>query len=247
MATAVPTITQAMLRFISGGAAHADLALRYMKRMLAHERQEAFKLAEEALDEGLTIRDLYLDVLQPVQYEIGWLWQTGKISVGHEHYCTNATQLLMASLYPRLFRATQKDLRMVAACAEGELHELGVRMLADFFEMEGWDTDFLGANTPRDGIVRMIEETGAEALAIGVSMHYHLSEVERVIEAVRKAFRGDEPIILVGGYPFRTVDNLWENVGADASAPDAASAVEAAEALVTRQTEAKGGAYKHGQ
>ena len=42
---------------------------------------------------------------------------------------------------------------MVATCIGGELHEIGIRMVADFFEMEGWDTYYLGANTPADAVV----------------------------------------------------------------------------------------------
>ena len=232
MATMAPTVSKRMLRFVPEESSHEDLSFRYMKHMLAHERQEGFSLAHAALDDGLSLQELYLDVLQPVQHDIGWLWQTGKISVGHEHYCTNATQLLMASLYPRLFKPGKKGLRLLAACVEGELHELGVRMLADVFEMEGWNTDFLGANTPQESVIQMLEATEADVLAIGISMYYHLDKVEQLVSATKKHFKGDEPVILVGGYPFRNVDALWGNVGADGTALDANEAVRTAEALV---------------
>jgi hypothetical protein len=39
----------------------------------------------------------------------------------------------------------------VAACVSGELHEIGVRMLCDLLEMEGWNTIYLGANVPTAG------------------------------------------------------------------------------------------------
>lgn len=35
-------------------------------------------------------------------------------------------------------------------------HEIGMRMVADFFEMEGWDTYYLGANTPTRSILQTI-------------------------------------------------------------------------------------------
>ena len=37
---------------------------------------------------------------EPVQHEIGRLWQINHISVAHEHYCTSVTQMIMSELYP---------------------------------------------------------------------------------------------------------------------------------------------------
>ncbi|HEY5309978.1 MAG TPA: cobalamin B12-binding domain-containing protein, partial [Casimicrobiaceae bacterium] len=48
----------------------------------------------------------------------------------------------------------------------GDLHELGARMVADFFEMEGWDSYYTGANTPTGGVVQAIVERRPDVLAI---------------------------------------------------------------------------------
>lgn len=225
--------------FILRDAPLGVLAENYLEAMLACERNRAGDLVMEAVDRGATLRDIYLHVFQPVQYEIGWLWQSGLISVGHEHYCTNSTQLIMSTLYPRLFSGKQSGKRVLAACVQGELHELGLRMLTDFFEMDGWDTQFLGANMPVDGVVGILEEWGADVLAIGVTMHYHLDEAQRLIRAARDSSRGRDTVILVGGYTCRVVDNLWQKLGADGTAADAQQAIE----LASRLTE---GRPKHG-
>ncbi|MDZ7776615.1 MAG: hypothetical protein U5L09_13885 [Bacteroidales bacterium] len=54
----------------------------------------------------------------------------------------------MSQLYPYIFNSQRVGKSMVAATVGGELHEMGIRMVADFFEMEGWDTWYLGANAP---------------------------------------------------------------------------------------------------
>ena len=59
---------------------------------------------------------------------------------------------------------------MVAACAASELHEIGVRMAADFFEMEGWDTFYLGANTPAESVIRTLVERKADVLAVSATI-----------------------------------------------------------------------------
>jgi len=110
--------------------------------------------------------------LQRTQYEIGRLWQTNRISVAEEHYCTACAQFVMTQLYPYIFRSERNGRRMVATCVGGELHEIGVRMVADFFEMEGWDTYYLGANTPARDILDTIAKREADIVGISVTIHY---------------------------------------------------------------------------
>ena len=219
-------------KFIERGAPFGEVAEQYLNAMLAFERTRASRLVMDAVTQGMSIREFYLHVLQPVQYEIGWLWQSGQISVGHEHYCTNSTQLIMSMLYPRLFGGERTGRRVIAACVQGELHELGLRMLSDFFEMDGWDSHYLGANMPPEGIVSTMTEFKPDVLAIGVSMHYHLDEAQRLIRAVRDTPETRDTIVLVGGYTCRVVDGLWRKLGADGTATDAQQAVAVASKLL---------------
>lgn len=210
----------------------ASLARSYLEALLLRKRHRAIDLVMEALEEGTTIEDLYLHVFQMTQYEVGWLWENGVISVGHEHYCTNSTQMTMAMLYPRIFEGAHGPRRIVSACVQGELHELGVRMLADFFTIHGWDSDFLGANTPIDGVLRMLEEAPTDLLAISVTMHTNLENAERLIAAVR-ASHGTKIPIFVGGYSIRTVGSLWRKLGADGTSHDARQAIDLAERILS--------------
>jgi methanogenic corrinoid protein MtbC1 len=71
--------------------------------------------------------------------------------VAQEHYCTAATQLIMSQLSPRLFGRDRIGRRLVVTCVGDELYELGMHMVADFFEMEGWDA-YMGHSAFRSRI-----------------------------------------------------------------------------------------------
>ena len=105
-------------------------------------------------------------------------------------------------------------------------------MVADFFEMAGWDTYYLGANVPLEGIIDSVTERGANVLAISATMSYHVSAVADVIRAVRQSSGHRAIRILVGGYPFRVDPELWRSVGADGFAVDAPEAVTLASRLL---------------
>jgi methanogenic corrinoid protein MtbC1 len=103
-------------------------------------------------------------------------------------------------------------------------------MVADFFEMAGWDTYYLGANTPAASVVSAVSNYRADVLAISATLTPHIAQVVDLIGETRRL--SPPLVILVGGFPFNISPSLWQQVGADGTAPDARSAVELAERLL---------------
>lgn len=220
----LPEFPAELPTLIEGGP-HSELAENYLGLLLRGERHVAARLVLDSVDAGVSPKDIYLHVFQRTQREIGRLWQMNKISVAHEHYCTASTQFIMAQLYPRIFRTERVGRTMVATSVAGELHELGVRMVADFFEMEGWGTYYLGANTPAASVVQAVAERKAQVLGISATMTFHLRAVEELITLARKTAGCEDTKIMVGGYPFQLEPDLWKQLGADLYAADAQQAI----------------------
>jgi methanogenic corrinoid protein MtbC1 len=209
------------------------LAASYLEALLSGRRDKASRMILETVESGkASIRDIYLQVFQKSQHEIGRLWQTNEISVAQEHYATAATQLVMSQLYPYIFSTEKKGRTVVATCVSGDLHEIGVRMVSDFFEMEGWDTFYLGANTPSSSLLQTLKERRADAVLLSATMTFHLRLVREIIEKIRADRETQHVKILVGGYPFNVAKDLWREIGADGFAADAAGAVEIANELL---------------
>jgi methylmalonyl-CoA mutase cobalamin-binding domain/chain len=208
------------------------LARQFLDLLLQCNRQAASQLILEAVQNGLPVRQVYLQVFQNSQREVGRLWQTNQISVAQEHFCSAATQMVMSQLYPHLFTGERKERRMVMACVGGELHEIGARMVADFLEIEGWDTYFLGANTPPESVINMVNERNADLLGISVTMTFHVSQARELIRKLRQE-AGRSTRVMVGGYPFNLSLDLWKQIGADGFAGDAQAALLEAERLTS--------------
>lgn len=214
---------------------YTNLAAAYLEALLSGNRLEAVELIQSKVSGGMPIQDVYFYVFQRTQQEVGRLWQTNQISVAQEHFCSAATQLVMSLLYPRIFSGERNGLRAVATSVGGELHEIGIRMVADFLEMEGWDTYYLGANAPVESVLEALEDRQADLLAVSATMTFHLPRVETFIQHIRESRAGERIPILVGGRPFNIAPDIWQQVGADGTAYDAREAVQAAENLVERK------------
>ena len=212
-----------------------ELAKNYMDALLNVQRDAASRMILKAVDEGTGIKDIYIHVFESSQHEIGRLWQTNKITVAQEHFCTAATQMIMSQLYPYIFRTDKIGLRLVAACAAGEMHEIGVRMVADIFEMEGWDTYYLGANTPNESMIQTIIDLKPDIIAISASIHYNIVAVMDLIKLIRNTPDISNIKIMVGGRPFLLAPELWRKVGADGCPTNAIKALSLADELISSQ------------
>jgi MerR family transcriptional regulator, light-induced transcriptional regulator len=202
------------------------VATEYLAALLRGDRRAALDLVTGALDGGATLRDVYRQVFEPVQQEIGRLWQLNLVTVAQEHFCTAATQHIMTRLYGRVFSGERSDRRAVAMCVGGELHEVGLRIVTDLLELEGWQTWYLGASVPPQAAVQLCVERNADVLLVSATLPPHIAAVAEVIRLFRARPELSAARVLVGGRAFRTAPELWRRIGADGYAVSADDALD---------------------
>ena len=199
------------------------------------DRRDAFRAVDAALDAGTELRGIYLDVVQPAMREIGRLWQENELTVAEEHLATAIVQSAMSRTFERVF--VWRDLRtplLVAACADTERHQIGLRMLCDLLEMEGWATTYLGASVPIESLVDFVRKHQPAAVAISATIAPHIPRVRAAIAAIRAANLPQQPVVAVGGRLFLSDPSLAIRLGADLTATDASDAVRALDEKVRR-------------
>ncbi|NGZ75568.1 cobalamin-dependent protein [Saccharibacillus alkalitolerans] len=213
-------------------------ARRYLDALLRSDRLGAYGVVDEMFERGETIRDIYRYVFQASQYEVGRLWQTQQISVADEHYCTAITQSAMSRLYAHWIggERPKRGSVLVSACVGGEMHEIGLRMLTDVFELEGWDTYYMGANADEDRLAETVARRGADIVALSATMTFHVRLMKKLIARLRADERLTGVKIMVGGLPFNVDPFLWKRVGADGYAPDAEVALQEADRILKERT-----------
>jgi methanogenic corrinoid protein MtbC1 len=106
-----------------------------------------------------------------------------------------------------------------------------MRMVADLFEMEGWDTYHLGANLPAAALVAYVAQRQPDLLGLSATMTFHLAGVAAMVRELRANQDTRSVRIMVGGHAFNREPDLWRDVGADEHACDGAGALAAAARL----------------
>jgi methanogenic corrinoid protein MtbC1 len=171
----------------------------------------------------IDIITLYNDILTPAQngVELGPIDEG--LKVWREHERTAIVRTVVENCYPYVMKERKKSYgvsvgkRVVIFCPTEELHEMGARMVADFFTLCGFEVTFIGANTPLGDILVGIRTVKPEYVALSVTNHYNLvaagKAIERIVELRKEtglAFK-----IIVGGRAFEHNKELVGQMGAD--------------------------------
>lgn len=207
-----------------------DLVARYVQAQLEGDRAAALRVVDGAVHDGMDLQSVHLNVVQAAQYEIGRLWETNAISIAVEHQATAISQLVLAHLYERLPREGANGKRVLLACVEGELHDMGSRIGADFLEMAGFEVRFLGASVPAVSLAERVEQYRPDLVALSATMTFHLPALEQAVEHVRATSLPRVPI-LVGGRAFTWASSATSRLDVQGYAQNASEMVEVARRL----------------
>jgi methanogenic corrinoid protein MtbC1 len=152
-----------------------------------------------------------------VQNEVGEAWLRNEISVAQEHRATALAQLALSLLAPHTAGAPgpRPRGRAVVCCAEGDWHAVGPRIAADLLELEGFEVEFLGANTPVSELLGSCREVRPALVGIGCAPLAALPAARAAAEAVRRELPTTR--VVVGGRAARIAGA--EPLGADRVVP----------------------------
>jgi MerR family transcriptional regulator, light-induced transcriptional regulator len=195
-------------------------------------RDAGAALAAAMARSGKNLAEATIHVVQPAMYAVGSLWQQNRVSVAQEHLATALCVTVLAQQMAHASILPANGLRALFACAAGNQHAVGLRMVANAFELDGWDSYFLGESLPTAAIVAQVREIKPHLLGLSASLPQHLRGLRETIAALRAALGKDCPKIMIGGIVFNQFPFLSRPCHADLLATDACSAVADARRLI---------------
>jgi methanogenic corrinoid protein MtbC1 len=202
-------------------------------------KEDAVKYILEKLQAGeIDVIALYTKVLTPLLNNMTCKLADKRICIWKEHVKTAIVRTVVENCYPFVI-AKRNELnypkRGIAAilCPPEEYHDLGARMVADFFTVGGYEAIYVGSNTPYQDFYNAVHIIRPEIVAISVSNYYNLVAAKKMIEELKKAL--DYPLkIVVGGNAFEDGSEKYKMIGADFYARSYEDILKLAEGEVSR-------------
>ena len=211
-------------------------ALLFERALLDGQHHAALHVVQHALAQGHSLPDIETHVVQPAMVRIGEGWQANRVTVAQEHMATAIAHAILSSCLDRDTLPPPNGLRILLACVEGNHHALGLRMVADAFEVQGWEVTYLGANVPTRSLVDMVVAERPHLLGLSVSFAPQLGAVRDTIAQLQARMSDARPPVMVGGLAINRFRPLAHMLGVDGHAASAQDAVSLASQLLTVTT-----------
>jgi MerR family transcriptional regulator, light-induced transcriptional regulator len=207
---------------LDSGDPIAKLAMQYLLEVLEGNSNSAIRLVMDARQNGMSLESTY-QVLMAAQREVGRMWHQADVNIAEEHMVTSTTRRAMSVLAYHAERTASNGLTVVSAAVAGNTHDIGVRMISDFFEFAGWRVICLGADLPAAEIAEAVRFFDPSLVLLSVALSTQLPAARMTIEAVRET--GSECKIMIGGSALADAPDIWKQLGADACATSPAEAL----------------------
>ncbi len=190
---------------------YSDLSYNdYMSNLLNGNKDESMGICLSLLERGMDISKIYQNIIEPSLIETGTLWEKGTIDIWKEHFITEVSLDIMRTLNSKFIQNKKNNRRVIALTPGSEMHNIGLKMVCNIFELAGWNSIFLGSNVPTLSVLDAINEKKPDVVALSVTMPHHIESANYLIQAIREIYSKDSLRIIVGGSGFSAYDTMVE-------------------------------------
>jgi methanogenic corrinoid protein MtbC1 len=193
---------------------------KFKQLIEAENKQQSVEMAMNLLEKNkIDVITLYTQVLTPVLNNMECLLADKTICVWKEHVRTAIVRTIVECCYPYVVKQREKqkiltDKIAVVICPPEEYHDLGARMVTDLFTICGYESVFVGGNTPYQDFYNANQAIKPDIIAISVSSFYSLIVTKKIISDLKKVMPKNSKIVVGGNAIMQNQDNV-KMLGAD--------------------------------
>jgi MerR family transcriptional regulator, light-induced transcriptional regulator len=206
----------------------------FIKACLSPDEEQCSRQVSEFIAAGVPLDRLCLDLLTPCARALGTQWEEDEVDFLEVTLGLGRMQRIVRDLGRRLTMdpPLAADAGQAFLCAmPEEQHSLGLAMLAEFFVADGWGVT-VGPPLGADDVLHEVGAHWYDVVGLSAGIAERIPRVTEMIRGIRQASLNANLAVMVGGRAFCDNLGLVAQVGADASAPDAAQGPMVARTLV---------------
>jgi 5-methyltetrahydrofolate--homocysteine methyltransferase len=209
----------------------ADVLSKIASQLYAGEADEVAELVQSALDQGLAPDQVLQGGLIAGMDQVGKDFKAGDLFVPEVLIAARAMHAGMNVLRPLLVTLGVPSVgKYVIGTVKGDLHDIGKNLVKMMVEGAGFEVIDLGTDVPPDKFVAAVKEHQPTLVGLSALLTTTMVNMKTTVEALQEAGLRGSVKVMVGGAP--VTDAFAKQIGADAYAPDAATAVDVARSLV---------------
>lgn len=171
--------------------------LHYLDSLLKGDKKQCTQIVSNLVENNVPLKEIFVQLFQRSMYRIGQMWEKERCSIADEHIATKITESLIEITASHFLNSNKTNKLAIITCIDKEFHELGARMVAGFFEVNGWETLYLGSNSPQSCVIDLIKDRNPDLVGISNNFYINVGRLQKLIEQIHEV--APDLQILVGG------------------------------------------------
>jgi 5-methyltetrahydrofolate--homocysteine methyltransferase len=203
-----------------------------LKAIVEGEDQDASRLVEEALAQGLPPLEILNQGVVAGIGKTGELWKANEYFLPDVILSADAFKAAMIPLEPKLKenRGGKKAHKFVIGVVQGDMHDLGKSLVIALLQSSGFEVIDLGIDVPKEKFIEAVKLHKPAIMGMGAYMSTTMLEMKEIINELEKQGLRNGLKVMVGGVP--TSQEFADEVRADAWGKDAMVTMQKALELV---------------
>jgi len=197
--------------------------------VIAGDEQQAPKLVEQALSDGVAAKEVLQDGLLAGMSEVGRRFRDGEFFIPEVLIAAEAMKAGMEVLRPRLVaQGVKAEATAVIGTVRGDLHDIGKNLVATMLEGAGFEVVDLGVDVSAEKFIEACRQRPVQLVAMSALLTTTMPQMETTVTELRERLN-PPPAIIIGGAP--VTQAYADQIGADGYGRDAATGAEVAKGL----------------
>jgi methanogenic corrinoid protein MtbC1 len=206
--------------------------LQEMATLLQQGNVNAVKtLTQRLLNNGVSAQTILNEGLIAGMTIVGEQMRCGEMYLPEVLQSASVMHGAMAILKPHLLSGGVKPVgRVVLGTVKGDMHDIGKNLVGIMLQGAGFEIVDLGINTPSEKFVEAIRQHQPKLVGLSAMLTTTMLVMKKTIEVINASEVRSQVKIIIGGAPI--TQRFAEEIGADAYAKDAVSAVDKVKELL---------------
>ena len=163
---------------------------------------QVVSLVNEAVSKKIPVGEILNDALIAGMNEVGALFKDGEMFVPEVLVSAKALQAGIDIIRPALVEAGVKAAgRIVTVTVEGDLHDIGIKLVGMMLEGAGFEVINIGVDKPAKEIIEKVKELKPNILGMSAMLTTTMANMKDVVEMLKEEGLLDEMKVMIGGAP----------------------------------------------
>ena len=168
--------------------------------LLNGQKEEFYEIIEKDLKEFDNNIFLFIEeLINPLMYKIGQMWQLNQISVAKEHLSSSLIEDIITNFIKNNFIKNPNKPIAITSTVGNELHNLGIKIVGKFIETYGFNVKNLSSKISSKELINSIYDLKPKLVVLSITLPSNIATLQEIVKELKSDYNLFNGLIIVGG------------------------------------------------